>query len=89
MALGAGGGTVLNPGAVGQSRERDVNARFLILDLERREARFYAVPYDVARCREALVRCGLPPDSYHLRPKRLRPLRRVARRVRALAANSR
>lgn len=75
------GGIVLNPGAVGQSREQSVLARFLILDLERREATFYAVPYDEARCREALVRAGLPADAYHLRPKRLRLLRRVVRRA--------
>lgn len=80
VALGTGG-IVLNPGAVGQSREREVRSRFLILDLERRDARFYAVPYNVTRCREALVRCGLPAGSYHLRPKRLRTLRRAAHRV--------
>lgn len=75
LALGTGGGLMLNPGAVGQSRERHVRARFLVLDLERHEARFFAVPYDVARCREALLRHGLPAGSYHLRTP---PLRRLA-----------
>jgi predicted phosphodiesterase len=81
LALTGDVGVILNPGAVGQSREREVRARFLVLDLERREATFFAVPYDVARCREALLRCGLPPGSYHLPPTRLGPLRSAAHRA--------
>ena len=86
LALTDGAGVILNPGAVGQSRERHVHARFLVLDLERREARFFAIPYDVARCREALLRCGLPPSSYHLPPARVRPLRWAAGRALGLVA---
>ena len=49
VALGAGRRWLLNPGAVGQSREALVRARFMVLDLERREATFHAVRYDVRR----------------------------------------
>jgi predicted phosphodiesterase len=57
---------LLNPGSVGQSRDRFALARFLVLDLERQEAVFHAVPYDAAGCREALRRRGLPGGSCHL-----------------------
>jgi predicted phosphodiesterase len=59
---------LLNPGAVGQSRSRDVRARAMVLDLAERLATFHAVEYDAAGCREALRRRGLPPDSCH-RPR--------------------
>jgi predicted phosphodiesterase len=96
LVIGAGGGVslpagerfLLNPGGVGQSRERFVRARFLILDLDRREAIFHAIPYDVAAAREALRRVGLSPRSVHIPPSRLRraarPLGRLRRRVRGL-----
>ncbi|MFN3649547.1 MAG: metallophosphoesterase family protein [Armatimonadota bacterium] len=66
---------LLNPGSVGQSRERRVAAQVLVLDLDREQAQFQAVPYDYARCREALLARGLPPKSCHLYPP---PWRRVA-----------
>jgi len=57
---------MLNPGAVGQSRSRDVRARVVIVDLEARVAHFHAVSYDVDGCRQALREHGLPPESCHL-----------------------
>jgi predicted phosphodiesterase len=77
--LAAGERHLLNPGSVGQSRERRARARVLVLDLERREATFHAVSYDVAGCRAALRRVGLPPGSCHVSPS---PVARVRRRVR-------
>jgi predicted phosphodiesterase len=62
---------LLNPGAVGQSRERLARSRFMLLDLESRLATFYAVPYDVTRCRSALRHRGLPPNAHHLSPSKL------------------
>jgi predicted phosphodiesterase len=67
-ALPPGEAVLLNPGAVGQSRELRARARFAVLDLDAREARFFAIPYDVAACRAALRRAGLSPRSSHLRP---------------------
>ncbi len=78
---------LLNPGAVGQSRESLVRARFMVLDLGRREAVFHAVRYDVRRTRALLRRERLPTRSLHLAPWRpkavLRPAIRAARRARA------
>ena len=83
VALGGAERWLLNPGAVGQSREPLVRARFMVLDTERREASFHAVRYDVRRTRSLLRRHGLPARSVHLapwRPKALvRPVVRAAR----------
>jgi len=85
-----GGPWVLNPGAVGQSREARVRARFMVLDLDRREATFHAVRYDVRRTRALLRRAGLPPGSAHLPPWRARAvLRPVTRATRSAAARVR
>lgn len=61
---------LLNPGSVGQSRqrEREPRARFAVFDPERSQARFHAIGYDVDACRVALRRHGLPADSVHHRP---------------------
>jgi predicted phosphodiesterase len=67
-ALPPGEAVLLNPGAVGQSRELRARARFAVLDLDTRQARFFAVPYDIGACRAALRRVGLSPRSCHLRP---------------------
>ncbi len=86
IALAPGRRWLVNPGAVGQSREARVRARFLVLDLERREATFHAVRYDVRTTRALLRREGLSPRSVHLAPWRshplLRPVIRAARRAR-------
>jgi predicted phosphodiesterase len=72
---------LLNPGAVGQSREALVRARFMVLDLERREAAFHAIRYDVRRSRALLRRHDRPTRSVHLPPWRLKALLRPAIRV--------
>jgi predicted phosphodiesterase len=59
---------LLNPGAVGQSRELRARARYMVLDLEERCARFYAIPYDLGSTRRALRERGLPPKACHVRP---------------------
>ena len=56
----------LNPGSVGQSRERDARASFAVLDTELRELSQFRVAYDAARCRSELRRHGLPAESCHL-----------------------
>lgn len=85
---------LLNPGSVGQSRDRWPRARFMLLDLERGEADFRSLRYDTGAVRRALRGAGLPDDAYHARPSASaplakavvqrvpRPLRRVYRRVR-------
>jgi diadenosine tetraphosphatase ApaH/serine/threonine PP2A family protein phosphatase len=56
-----GGRWLLNPGAMGQPRDGDPKAAWLMLDLERRRARFERVEYDVARTQEEIRARGLPP----------------------------
>jgi predicted phosphodiesterase len=73
---------LVNPGAVGQSREYRVLARFLVLDLDAGLAQFGATGFDVAACREGLRRAGLPLNTYHLPPA---PLTSAARRARRIA----
>ncbi len=78
---------ILNPGSVGQSRERRVVARFLVLDLEGRRAIFREAAYDHRAWRRVLRHRGLPPRTYHRNPKGLRARggrvrRRLARAVR-------
>jgi predicted phosphodiesterase len=80
LALG-GGRWLLNPGAVGQSREYRIRARYLVLDMKRGQATFRAIRYDVGRCRAALAQHGLPTGTYRLRPSPRRKLARAARRL--------
>jgi predicted phosphodiesterase len=51
---------LLNPGSVGQPRDGDPHAAWLLLDLETRHASFRRVPYDVARTQAAIRELGLP-----------------------------
>ena len=56
----AGTRWLLNPGSVGQPRDGDAGAAWLVLDLDRRRASFRRTPYDVARVQEAIRAVGLP-----------------------------
>lgn len=78
--LAADGPTLLNPGAVGQSRERLARARSLVLDGEQGRAMFHAERYDLRGYRRALRRAGLPTESAHLSPTFFGRLRRKLRR---------
>jgi predicted phosphodiesterase len=85
IRLAPGEPTLLNPGAVGQSRDRDAVARVVVLDLAARVAEFHALPYDVDGCRRALRERGLPPESCHVPRSRwkeaIRPVKARARRL--------
>jgi predicted phosphodiesterase len=72
---------LLNPGSVGQSRDRTLAARFLVLDTARAEADFRAVPYDAPGHVEALRQAGLPPGTHWMRPTARQRARRLVRRV--------
>ena len=69
---------LVNPGSVGQSRDRTALARAAVLDVAARSVVLRGVEYDVERTRAALRSAGLPDDAHHLRP---RPLRRAAGRL--------
>ncbi len=70
---------VLNPGSVGQPRERRPLSRFLVLETDGPTATFHAITYDEEAVAAALATRGLPPDACHMRP---RPVRRGLVRLR-------
>jgi diadenosine tetraphosphatase ApaH/serine/threonine PP2A family protein phosphatase len=51
---------LLNPGSVGQPRDGDPRAAWLVLDLPSGKARFGRVPYDIARTQAEIRERGLP-----------------------------
>jgi predicted phosphodiesterase len=74
---------LLNPGSVGQSRERErePRSRFMLIDLQHRWVRFYESPYDVAACQQALHERGLSRECIHVHPGLLPTLERRASRL--------
>jgi len=51
---------IINPGSVGQPRDGDPRASYVVLDLAQRLARFHRVPYDVAATQAKMRQAGLP-----------------------------
>jgi diadenosine tetraphosphatase ApaH/serine/threonine PP2A family protein phosphatase len=69
MALRGNGGRIvlhpegrylLNPGSIGQPRDRDPRASFMTYDSQRRIVRWYRVSYPIERAQERIRRAGLP-----------------------------
>jgi predicted phosphodiesterase len=54
------GRVLLNPGSVGQPRDGDPRAAYLMLDLEKKTAMFHRVQYDVERTQTEMRAAGLP-----------------------------
>ncbi|MFB6085501.1 MAG: metallophosphoesterase [Halodesulfurarchaeum sp.] len=55
-----GSGIVLNPGSVGQPRDRDPRAAYAVLDLEALTVDTYRVSYDIGRVERAIAEADLP-----------------------------
>jgi predicted phosphodiesterase len=51
---------LINPGSVGQPRDGDNRAAWLLLDLETETASWRRVPYDIRRTQQAMLERGLP-----------------------------
>jgi predicted phosphodiesterase len=51
---------LLNPGSVGQPRDRDWRAAFAILDVEASAITFHRVPYDLVASQGRILMAGLP-----------------------------
>ena len=51
---------LLNPGSVGQPRDGDPRAAFMLLDLEERRAEFHRVEYPIAETQREIAEAGLP-----------------------------
>ena len=56
----AGSRSLLNPGSVGQPRDGDPRAAYLLLDLEAQTAIFRRVEYDIERTQAEMHAAGLP-----------------------------
>ena len=52
---------IINPGSVGQPRDRDPRAAYAIWEVDRRELRFRRTTYDVAAAQKRILDAGLPP----------------------------
>ena len=53
-------GVVLNPGSVGQPRDRDPRAAYAVVDLKTLAVEEHRVEYDVATVQKAVREAGLP-----------------------------
>ena len=60
VALPPGTRHLLNPGSVGQPRDRDWRAAFAIFDTEASEIVFHRVPYDMVASQGRILMAGLP-----------------------------
>lgn len=69
LILKPGAYYLLNPGSVGQSRDGDPRAAFLIFDADRAAVRFHRVDYDVAACHRKAVEAGLLVEESRCRAR--------------------
>lgn len=60
VRLKEGERALLNPGSVGQPRDRNPLASFLLFDTGSRSAAWFRVPYDIAACQKKVLAAGLP-----------------------------
>jgi predicted phosphodiesterase len=60
LELGTTSPWLLNPGSVGQPRDGDPRAAWLLLDLERHEATFHRSAYTIADTQREIREAGLP-----------------------------
>ncbi len=51
---------LVNPGSIGQPRDSDPRAAFLLYDTDENSITFYRVPYDIGRAQEKILSAGLP-----------------------------
>ncbi len=56
-------GIVLNPGSVGQPRDRDPRAAYAVLDLDTETATPHRVEYNIDQVETAVAEAGLPPET--------------------------
>jgi predicted phosphodiesterase len=51
---------LINPGSVGQPRDRNPQSAFAIIDTDKYTVQFFRVEYDIAATQESIIRAGLP-----------------------------
>ncbi len=52
---------LINPGAVGQPRDGDPRAAFLVYDRADKRVTFHRTEYEISACQDKIIRSGLPP----------------------------
>lgn len=60
LSLKEESGYLINPGSVGQPRDGDQRASYLLFDKEKMTVRWMRVPYDIQACQEKIIQAGLP-----------------------------
>ena len=60
LDLAAGADILLNPGSVGQPRDRDPRAAYMLLDTSTSEVKLFRVEYPVVEAQQEIRRAGLP-----------------------------
>ena len=51
---------LINPGSVGQPRDRNPESSFVIFDSDKRTVQFFRVEYDVKKTQASILKAGLP-----------------------------
>ena len=62
LALSPDNRYLINPGSVGQPRDGDPRAAFLVYDSTEHFIIFHRVEYDIRKCQDKVIRAGLPPQ---------------------------
>ncbi len=60
IRLAANGRYLLNPGSIGQPRDRDARASYMTYDSERRTVRWCRLPYPIGEAQGRIRKAGLP-----------------------------
>jgi predicted phosphodiesterase len=60
IALAPGGRYLINPGSIGQPRDRDPRASYMIYDSKKRVVHRYRIPYPVGAAQSRIRKAGLP-----------------------------
>ena len=53
---------IVNPGSVGQPRDGDPRASYMLIDMDAALVTWHRVEYDLGATQEAILAAGLPPD---------------------------
>src|SRR5207244_2118139 len=56
---------LINPGSVGQPRDRNPQSSFAMFDARKMTVQFFRVTYDIAKTQIAILKAGLPPILAH------------------------
>jgi len=60
ISLAPGGRYLINPGSIGQPRDRDPRASYMIYDSKSRVVHWYRIPYPIGDAQARIRKAGLP-----------------------------